>query len=86
MPSMNATGSAVEISSNVTVTAEANNPGLGRGASATADLSLVALSNNVTVGGDVTVNALALNGGSSFAAAFAILNVAGDQGRVDGAD
>ncbi|HEX3064472.1 MAG TPA: hypothetical protein VHQ39_03275, partial [Dongiaceae bacterium] len=83
--SMNATGTAVNISSNVSVTAEANNPGLGRGASATADLQLIAVSNNVTVGGDITVNALALNGGSSFAAAIAILNVAGDQGvAIDG--
>ncbi len=84
--SMNVTGNdAVDISSNVTVTAEANNPGLGRGASATADLRLVANSQTVTVGGNITVNALALNGGSSFAAANAILNVTGDQGvAIDG--
>src|SRR6185369_7944400 len=68
------TGNAVNIGGDATARATANNANLGKSASATANLFVTVthagsigtfLHGNASVGGDLTVNALALNGGGS---------------------
>ena len=68
------TGNAVNIGGDATARATANNANLGKSASASANLFVTVthagslgtfLHGNASVGGDLTVNALALNGGGS---------------------
>src|SRR6266404_3508322 len=76
-------GRAIDIAGNAVVNASANNQNLGRSASASANLFLWASSGNASVLGNVSVTALALNGGGSKDAdAFARLDIAA-QGAVD---
>src|SRR6266404_4775258 len=76
-------GRAIDIAGNAVVNASANNQNLGRSASASANLFLWASSGNASVLGNVSVTALALNGGGSKDAdAFARLDLAA-QGAVD---